>query len=234
MMVALTPFAGGVSASRPPPSTRAEGDVASRSVHSDLARVSTAPAAPESTRHPRWRAAAVLSPLLVAAPVLYMTQCNRLERSASDRAVTITALAVTPTAESGGPWVSGSATGAVAVAVADAAPTKSGEPIVQGEPRPPLTGAALQPSTASESLESAAPPVQGAGSPPATGARPQRSEALAALRSSPADVRRKTPAPLERAPAASARAAPPKPLPSAKPASTPVMRTWDEDSPVPP
>ena len=108
MMVALTPYAGGATASKSPASARDEvgvaGDVATRSVaNGSSSRASTTPAAPEAARRPRWRAAAVLTPLLVAAPVLYMTQCNRLERSASDRAVTTTALAVTPTAESGGP-----------------------------------------------------------------------------------------------------------------------------------
>jgi eukaryotic-like serine/threonine-protein kinase len=231
LMVALTPFGNLASRVERPPAREPFGrvDASERTSMTSMA-LQAAPSAPAAPSRSRWRKLAVLAPLVITVSALYVTQCNRPRerQTAVERKAAGTTLAAKPVLTSPLPPTDPRDPPATAPEVGTPGPVDRGD---------------VGNDTASDN---AAAPAEGNGRgsnapelPSAVReassrlAEPRRAELTTLPHRVGLSHTRNARAPVDPAPA---RAASPiaKAPSSAKPAATPTVREWDEDSPVPP
>lgn len=217
LLAALTPIASNPAPAEP---FRSAGNDAVGGVgQTEVGAVSHASPhelAHEAARPPRWRAVALLTPLLVLAPFVYVMRCNGPEHTADEPSVTSLGLALRPPAETRALPAENAETSQVGSANADATYTPDAAAPVQAR--------------------SAESPVRGLSEPTPSGvdASPVPLGLSEPLRRHAPNARKGGPAPRRAGSAAAGRGLPTR-SPNADPSpSTPPVRVWDEDSPVPP
>lgn len=184
---------------------------------------------------PRWRTLAVLTPFVVAVSALYITQCNRprertqtsSEPSVREPKVNSNTLELSRGVLSAPP--------APSAEVGATTPVRDGDGASADAPTAGDVARAGDVATteAREEGRSNAPEASSAAQQKNSPLEPLRAETSAPPRRGAASYTRTARASLEAAPARPARPSA-KATSVTKPAATPTVRDWDEDSPVPP